>query len=124
MPRAPVLFAVLIAIAYVFLTVSGSLVNFSGSTEALMLRVNFRQPAVWLVAIIGTVVAWGLWQRYSWAWWLGLAAAAFQLFRMGQWLVGHGFSRLPGWHFLLMAGLLIAFVVLLLTQPARAACSR
>lgn len=107
-----------------FLTVSGSLVHFAGSTESLMLRVNLRQPAVWLVAIIGTVVAWGLWQRYSWAWWLGLAAAGFQLFRLGQGLAGQGFSRLPGWHVLLMAGLLVAFVLLLLTSPVRAACSR
>jgi benzodiazapine receptor len=125
MSRNRVRAASLVAVAYFALLVAGTLLHFAGGGEGVGLRVSFSQPVTWLTAVIAAVIAWGLWQRYAWAWWLGLAAAGFQLFRLGSWLIDHfSFSRPPGWRTLLVFGLLVAFLLLLLSPKARASCNR
>lgn len=39
------------------------------------------RPRFWLVVAIGGLASWGLWRHRRWAWWLGGAAAAWELFR-------------------------------------------
>jgi hypothetical protein len=125
MPPTRVLLACLLAIAYLVILLSGSLVHIAGSGDGFMLRVNARYPLTWAAAIVAGIVAWGLWQRYSWAWWLGVAGALVQLFRLGRAHIMHAsLAKPPSLYVLLLAGLLVVFLVLLFTAPARAACSR
>lgn len=125
MSRSRVRAASLVAVAYLALLVVGTLVHFAGSGGGAALRLSFSQPVTWLTAAVAVVIAWGLWQRYAWAWWLGIAAAGYQLFRLGGWLVDHfSFSRPPGWRVMLVFGLLVAFLVLLLSPKARVSCNR
>ena len=117
--------ASLVAIAYVVVALGGTLVHFASSGDAYTLRVSLTQPATWIACLLAALVAWGLWQRFAWAWWLGVAAAVFQLFRLGTWLVAHfSISRPPGLGVALVVFLLLAFLILLLPARARASCSR
>jgi hypothetical protein len=125
MSRLLVLLACLAAAAYAGVTASGPLIRLAGSTGAVTLRLNLHHPLTWLVVVLAALVAWGLWRRYRWAWWLGLAGALVQLFRMGRALILQGGPlRLPDFGVLLPAGLLLALVLLLLTRPVRTACGR
>ncbi|MDE2427118.1 MAG: hypothetical protein KGM99_00215 [Burkholderiales bacterium] len=125
MARPRIIIAALIAIVYVALVVGMSLIHFANTGNYLNLRLNIAQLSNWIIAIIGLLLAWGLWQRYAWAWWGGVAAAGFQLYRTVSWIVTHySFSHLPGMHLLAITALLVAFLVLLLSPKAMASCNR
>ena len=70
------------------------------------------------------LVAFGLWHRFAWAWWLGLAAVGTQLIRFGSWFIGRlsiGDAPMASWA---LAVLLLASPFLLLPQAARQQCTR
>lgn len=115
----------LVAVVYVVLVLGASLLRVTLTGDFFSFRLNFVQPITWLVCILGLVIAWGVWRSYAWAWWLGLAAAGFQLYRFGSWLLAnYSLSYLPGPNALLPLLLLLGFLVLLLLPGTRAACSR
>ncbi|MCZ4306257.1 hypothetical protein O4G98_16090 [Zoogloeaceae bacterium G21618-S1] len=120
-------FFLLIAIALVYLVaVPGtSLIRAAISGDALTLRLSFGTPMLWLTTAVIVLIIFGLWKRFAWAWWLGIAAAGFQLVRMGLWVSQHySLSRLPGEGTLLVLGLLVSFLVLMLLPGTRMACRR
>jgi hypothetical protein len=71
------------------------------------------------------LLAWGLWARQSWSWWLAIAGALFQGWRLVSAHLAHGgMARLPNGATLVMLVLLLAFVALLFMPKARTACNR
>lgn len=117
--------ALFVAIVYLVVVPGASLFRAALSGDALTLRVSFGDPMLWLSTVLILLVIIGVWKRYAWAWWLGVAAAAFQLVRIGMWVAQHySLSRLPGDTTLLVLGLLVTFLVLMLSPGMRMACRR
>lgn len=113
------------AVAYSVVVLCGTLIRFALTGDAFTLRFSFSQPATWVAGVTALLVAWGLWKHYRWAWWLGMAAASFQLYRVGSWLVDHAsFSRPPAFGPLLLAVLLLSFLALAFPSRVRTSCSR
>lgn len=75
----------------------------------------------WLPALVGTVVAIGLWQHFKWAWWLGLVAASIQFLRIVQFWV-----TLPPVAFesVINHSLIVAFLFVLSLRQTRTLCVR
>lgn len=122
---AAIRLAALVAVAYALLLLSGGLVGVAGGSSRVSLSVSLTQPVTWLMALLSLLIAWALWTRYAWGWWLGLAAALFQLWRVISAVVARpGFPQLPASGTLLVLGLLLAFVILLFLPRARASCNR
>lgn len=116
--------ASLIAAAYVLVVVGGMLLHYFTTGELGTLRYSLMLPATIGAIFLGSLVAWGLWNRFAWAWWLGLLAVSLQLYRFGGWFsarLNGGHAPLASW---IIAGLLIAFLCVLLTKEARRSCSR
>lgn len=116
--------ASLSAAAYAVLFASGIVHRFQHSGSFRALAHSLAQPVVWITLLVAALVAWGLWKRHAWAWWLGMAAAGYQLFRIGVAYVQGGFGRLPGAWTLVAVALLLLVILLLATRRARLACSR
>jgi uncharacterized membrane protein (DUF2068 family) len=118
-------FAALCAITYGLLAVSGLVHQFqrTGSFRALLR--GLAQPQLWVVLVIALLLLFGLWRRQAWAWWLGVAAAAFGLFRIvSAYVQGPGFGRVPGAWTWIAFGLLLAILLLLAPRRARLAANR
>lgn len=117
--------AAMVAFGYALWVLAGGPVRLGAGAQVVTLRLSAAQPVTWLVGLLTLVIAWGLWMRYAWAWWLGLVAALFQAWRLAWPLVaGAGAPRLPGTTTMLVLALLLVFVVLLFMPKARATCSR
>ena len=113
------------AVAYGLLLVSGVVHHFqsTGSLRALVRSVSY--PGFWIVLLVTVLVAYGLFRRCAWAWWLGLAAALYQLFRIASaYLQGPSAGRVPATPVLVSLVLLLVFVLLLLPRKARLAANR
>lgn len=95
----------------------------AGRNPARLLQ-GLSQPGYWVAILVAAVVAWGLAKRYAWAWWLGAAAAAFQLFRLVSWYVQGPIGRVPGTLTLLAFASLVLLLVLLAQRKVRTACNR
>lgn len=116
--------AALVSFGYAVWVLAGRAIHLSGGTQAVNLRLNLDQPVTWLVGLLALVIALGLWMRHAWAWWLGLAAALFQGWRMAWPQFAGGTPRLPGAITLGVLALLLVFLVLLFMPKARATCNR
>jgi hypothetical protein len=113
------------AVAYSAVVLGGTLTRFALTGDAFTLRFSLSQPATWIAGLIALLVAWGLSKHYRWAWWLGMGAASFQLYRVGSWIVDHfSFARPPAFGPLLVAVLLLTFLVLAFPSRVRTSCSR
>ena len=111
--------------AYGALLASGIVYHFQRTGSFRALAHSLSQPTVWIALLIATLVTFGLWQRYAWAWWLGVAAAAWQVVRIGMaYVQGHNFGSLPGATTLIALALLLLVLVLLLPRKARLGCNR
>jgi len=123
--RTRILIAAAVAVAYVVVAVGSSLLNISANSDHLSVNLSFNQLTNWLIAIVGLLIAIGLCGRYAWAWWLGLAASAFQLYRLvSRVWAQNSLNHLPGTHVFLLFGLLFAFLLLLISPKAMASCNR
>lgn len=117
--------AALVALAYGLWVLVGGPIHVGAGSEALTMRLSLANPIAWLIGLVALLIAWALWMRYAWGWWLGLAAALFQGWRIVYpMFAGAGAPRLPGTTTLLVLALLVIFLVLLFMPKARAACSR
>lgn len=117
--------AAVLAIGYGLWVLVGGPVQLGAGTEALTLRLNLANPVAWLVGLLAVAIGIGLWMRYAWAWWLGLAAVLFQGWRIVYPMFAKGgLPRLPGLVTLLVLTLLLLFLILLFFPKARASCNR
>jgi hypothetical protein len=114
-----------IALAYIAVVLGGVLWHYVMTGDGYTARYSLMLPTTWLTTAVAAFVAWGLWRRFRWAWWTGLAAVLFQISRMASWMIDHfTFAKLPGWGVFVVFALLIAFLVVLLLPGTRTACSR
>lgn len=117
--------AALCAISYGLLAASGLIHRVQRTGSLRGLARGLMQPQLWIVLVIALLLLFGLWRRQAWAWWLGVAAAAFGLFRIvSAWMQGPGFGRVPGAWTLIALGLLVAILLLLAPRSARLAANR
>lgn len=113
-----------IAATYVLVVFGGMVLRYLKTGDWSTFQYSLMLPNTIGALLVGSLVAWGLWNRFVWAWWLGLFAVAFQLYRLSGWLfprLGNGFPPLVSW---IIGALLIAFLWVLLTKEARRSCSR
>jgi uncharacterized membrane protein (DUF2068 family) len=117
--------ASLSAAAYAALAVSGTVHHLQRSGSLPAFVHGLARPSLWLLLLVAVVVAWGLWNRQVWAWWLGVAAAGWEVYVI---LAGYAHSRtfghLPRPATLLALGLLLFMLALLFQRKARAAASK
>ena len=117
--------ASLCAAAYGLLLASGILHHFQRSGSFRWLADTLSRPSVWLVLVVALLVTVGLWKRHAWAWWLGLAGAGYEVFRIvSGWIAGRTFPRLPGFATLLALAILALLLLLLLQRKARLGANR
>jgi hypothetical protein len=110
---------------YGALLVSGIVYHFQRTGSFRALAHNLSRPSIWVALLIAALVTFGLWKRYAWAWWLGVAAAGYQLFRIiSAYVQGRGFGHMPGFATLLAPALLLLVLILLLPRKARLGCNR
>jgi benzodiazapine receptor len=122
--QAQIRLASLASAAYGALLASGILYHFQRTGSFRALAASLAQPAVWIALLVAALATFGLWQRQAWAWWVGVAAACFQLLRIAHAWFDRGFSRLPGVPTLIAVALLVLLLVLLLPRRARQGCNR
>jgi hypothetical protein len=117
--------AALCAAAYALLAVSGLVHHFQRTGSLRVLLRGLMQAQLWIVLLLAVLVTLGLFARQAWAWWLGVAAAAFGVFRIvSAYVQGPGFGRMPGAWTLIALGLLVLMLVLLAPRKARLAANR
>ncbi len=115
--------AALCAFAYAVLAVAGLVTRFQHTGSFRALAHGLARPDVWLVFVIALTVAIGVWSRHAWAWWVGIAAAGWQVFRIvSRYVEAERFPQ--AFAVLLALALLAAFLVLMLQRKARLACNR
>jgi len=114
-----------IALTYIFVVLGGIFLRFLSTGEVYTLMFSLLLPSTWIATLVSGVVAWGLWHRFRWAWWLGVAAALFQLVRMSSWMFQHfSTTKLPGFGVILVLALVGIFLVVLVLPGTRASCAR
>src|SRR5262245_1667054 len=74
--------AALCAATYALLAVSGVIHHFQRTGRLGVLVRGLMQPQLWVVLLIALLVMVGLFGRRAWAWWLGVAAAGYGVFRI------------------------------------------
>ena len=121
----PLRLAAVCSAAYAALIASGVVHHFQRTGSFRVLVRSLAQPGLWVVLLVAGLVAWGLWKRYAWAWWLGLAAAGYQLFRIvASYVRSPVFGSVPRASLLISVALLLAIVLLLVTRKARLGANR
>jgi hypothetical protein len=114
-----------IALAYIAVVLGGVLLHYVMTGDGYTARYSLMLPSTWMATAVAALIAWGLWSRFRWAWWVSLAAVLFQLVLMTSWMIDHfTFTKLPGWGVFVVFALLVAFLVVLLLPGTRSACSR
>jgi cation transport ATPase len=117
--------AALLALGYGLWILAGGPMHVGAGEGAMTLRVSAGHWVSWLVGLVSLLLAWGLWVRQAWSWWLAIAAALVQGWRLVSAHVAHGgVARLPNTTTLVVLALLLAFLVLLFMPKARTACNR
>ena len=116
--------AALTSAAYGLLLASGIVHHFQRTGSFRALAHSLSQPLVWISLLVVALLAFGLWRRQAWAWWLGVAAAGLQSFRiLGAWFE-RGVGNPPGMPTLIALALLVLLLLLLLPRRARLGCNR
>lgn len=117
--------AALLALGYGLWILASGPVHVGGGSGALTVRVSAGHWAGWLVGLLSLLLAFGLWLRQAWSWWLAVAAALIQGWRLLSAHFTHsGQVRLPNATTVIVLMLLLSLLVLLLMPKARVACNR
>ena len=117
--------AALCAFAYALLCVSGLVHHFQRTGSLRSLLHGLMQAQLWVVLVIALLVIFGLFGKKAWAWWLGVGAAGFGVYRIASaYVQGSGFGHVPGAWTLIALALLLAMLVLLMPRKARLAANR
>lgn len=114
----------LIALTYAIVFFGGIFFHYFLSGDLFTLKYSLGQPRVWLVLVATLVLAWGLLQRYVWAWWLSVAGVLVQLYGSSSIVLKHVAhnNHIPTGVLVVLA-LLISFLVVLLIPRTRKECS-
>ena len=116
--------ASLTSAAYGALLASGLVYHFQRTGSFRALAHSLSRPALWIALLLAALVTFGLWKRQAWAWWLAIAAAGYELFRIFEAWYDRGLARVPGVPTLIALALLALLLVLLLPRRARLGCNR
>jgi hypothetical protein len=117
--------AALCAAGYALMAVSGLVHHFQRTGSLRVLLRGLMNPQLWVVLLVALLVTFGLLHRQAWAWWLGIAAAAFGVFRIvSAYVRGPGFGSVPPAWTLIALALLVLVLVLLVPRKARLAANR
>lgn len=115
------------ALAQAALVIWYLFVSFAKTGDVNNLMFSLSHPSVW-IAFLMAVVGLGLWRRSAWAWWLGVGAAATQMFLHGTWLFKNyrAFSRATPPDFVSLSAIVltVTLLVLLLPSKVRMLCHR
>lgn len=110
---------------YVIFILGGIFVHYFITGEAYTLRYSLTLPSVWAASLVGLAIAWGLWNQFNWAWWLGLAGASYMLLRV-IWRIleflSQGIPMKLGVITVLI--LMLGFLIILLLPTTRRQCVR
>ena len=117
--------AALLALGYaVWVLITGP-IHLGAGGGAMTVRLSANHAMSWLIGLLSLVLAFGLWTRNAWAWWLGLVGALVLGWRIvSAHLVHQGTIRMPGTTTLVLLALLLVFLALLFMPQARATCNR
>ena len=122
---AAIRLAAVLALGYGLWILASGPVHVGGGADALTMRFSAGHWVAWLVGGVSILLAFGLWRQYAWSWWLAIAAALIQGWRLLSAHVAHrGLARLPNVTTVMVVALLLSLIVLLLMPKARAACNR
>lgn len=117
--------AALVALGYGLWVLASGPVHIGGGAGGMTMRVSAGHWAAWLVGLLSLLLACGLWLRQAWSWWLALAAALIQAWRLLSAHFAHGgLAHLPNVRTMVVLMLLLSSIVLLLMPKARVACNR
>jgi len=116
--------ASLTSAAYGALLASGLVYHFQRTGSFRALAHSLARPALWVALLLAAVITYGLWKRYAWAWWLAIAAAAYEIFVIGQAWFERGLAHVPGVPTLITLALMVLLLVLLLPRRSRLGCNR
>ncbi len=106
--------ASLLALAFVLVMHGGILIQYLSTADTYTLIFSLTLPSTILSTVVAILVAWGLWQNHSWAWWFGLAAGLIHLTKMTAWLSQHySLSNLPAMGVFVTYGITASFVLVL-----------
>lgn len=114
-----------IAAFYVTFFVSGIFIHYFLTGEIYTLKYSLMLPSVWITAIMGLIISWGLWNHYRWAWWLGLGAGTYQLLASILYVIEQALSGITiKFGVIAVLVLLICFLTFLLLPATRKQCIR
>lgn len=116
--------ASLTSAAYGALLASGLVYHFQRTGSLRALAHQLARPTLWVALLLAALITYGLWKRYAWAWWLGIAAAVYEIYIIGAAWFARGFSRVPGIPVLITLALMVLLLVLLLPRRSRLGCNR
>lgn len=117
--------AALCAAAYALLAVSGLVHHFQRTGSLRVLLRGLMQPQLWIVLLLAVLVTFGLLRRQAWAWWLGVGAAGYGVFRIvAAYMQGGRLGHVPGTATLVALALLVLILLLLAPRKARLAANR
>ena len=122
---AAIRLAALLALGYGLWVLAGGPMHVGAGAGGMTLRVSTGHWVSWLVGLLSLLLAWGLWARQAWSWWLAIVAALVQGWRLVSAHVAHaGVARLPNATTLVVLVLLLVFLTLLFMPKARTTCNR
>ncbi len=114
-----------ISAVYVLFFFGGIFVHYFNTGDAYTLKYSLMLPTVWIAATLGLVIAWGLWKKFLWAWWLGLVSVLFQLIAHIRHMLKFISLDLPlTFGILAVFVMLVSFLFLILLPQTKKQCTR
>ncbi len=120
--------ASIIAVFYVVFFLSGIFIHYYLTGEIYTLKYSFSLPRTWLVASVGILVSYGVWNQFRWGWWLGLIGVLYQLIGIIPRIIKlwpyEGVSLMSTIGMNVVCISFISFFIILILPSTRKLCSR